>query len=280
MNKALSLLCLLTSSQLAACWTAQHEPSAGSQTHFLATCETSCAAPYACVCGVCTLHCAGDSQCSASAAKSRCLPPTAATSEPACTAEAVCDVACTQATECNGLGTGYTCTGERCRRIALVKGVGLDAGALPADAGTLPPADAGKLADARVLQPTDDAAVSRGDAGGSATCDQDSDCAFNAESNCCGECLAPAQPVTARPKVCVVDCVPRPGGCSCVNHHCARGSLIRGDSCDPAQDACGNGLGCCPTCLPHGPGDAGSCSGRGPQCSPLSSFNPKTCPLL
>lgn len=284
MNKTLSLLCLLASSQLLACWNAQHEPTAGSQTHFLATCDTSCSAPYACLCGVCTLACSGDSQCRAVAAKSLCLPPTAAAGAP-CTTDAVCDLECTRGSDCSGLGAGYDCVAERCRAIATMNGSGRDAAAAPPNGedGSTPQSlvdgAVSRIADGSAPQSLVDAA-GMADAGPAANCVRDSDCVFHAESSCCGECLAPLQPVTAHPPTCVLACAGPPGGCSCVNHRCARGGLVRGDSCDPAHDACGSGLGCCPTCLPHGPGDGGTCSGRGPQCSPLSSFDPKSCPLL
>jgi hypothetical protein len=55
-------------------------------------------------------------------------------------------------------------------------------------------------------------------------------------------------PIPPGPICAGVACVVPPGGCSCVNHMCTRGILTQGQSCVASQDACSNGLKCCPSC--------------------------------
>jgi hypothetical protein len=90
---------------------------------------------------------------------------------------------------------------------------------------------------------------SNGGTGGTrGACDKDSDCVFQPTDDCCGSCLAVGdKPMPAQ--ICpLIACTLPPGGCSCVNHVCARGTLTEGKVCDPAADACGNGLKCCLAC--------------------------------
>jgi hypothetical protein len=92
-----------------------------------------------------------------------------------------------------------------------------------------------------------------GGAGGGSirtSCDRDGDCVFQAADGCCGGCLASGAVASPPGQVCAGACTEPPGGCSCVNHVCTRGTLGSGAPCDPAQDACGNGLKCCAICGP------------------------------
>jgi hypothetical protein len=78
--------------------------------------------------------------------------------------------------------------------------------------------------------------------------------------------------------VCTLACTIRPGGCSCVNHQCTRGVIIKGAACDPQQDSCGNGLKCCRPCG-FAPVDGG------PQCPTVCTTatalsGTLACPLL
>jgi hypothetical protein len=81
-------------------------------------------------------------------------------------------------------------------------------------------------------------------------CDTDNDCVFKADDGCCGSCLAQADaPEVLAPLSCgAVDCAAPPGGCTCVNHSCARGTITSGMGCDTSHDLCGLGLKCCQVC--------------------------------
>lgn len=87
------------------------DPSQGSQTHFLSTCDDSCAAPYDCICGVCTLACEQDDTCMSEAAGAQCIAASAA-----CGAiSSVCDVECTRDDDCASLSSSHTCESGHCR---------------------------------------------------------------------------------------------------------------------------------------------------------------------
>jgi hypothetical protein len=100
---------------LAAC-SDKSQPQAGSQTHFLETCDESCPEPYACICGACTLACHNDKPCSAEVKNARCTVALSTDDAVECKSEElVCDVACQHNSDCNLLGAGYTCEASRCR---------------------------------------------------------------------------------------------------------------------------------------------------------------------
>ncbi len=109
-------------------------------------------------------------------------------------------------------------------------------------------------------------------------CNADADCIFQRSDGCCGSCLATTDQPIPPGAVCGGACVIPPGGCSCVNHQCMRGVLTTGAACNAKQDACGNGLKCCPPCaLPPIDG--------GPQCplvcTGVQSLNGQfICPLI
>jgi len=85
-------------------------PSAGSQTHFLTSCESSCPAPYDCTCGVCTQACTRDETCEALAGGAQCLAP-----EAECGEASTCDVECQRDADCASLSAMHTCSDGRCR---------------------------------------------------------------------------------------------------------------------------------------------------------------------
>jgi hypothetical protein len=92
-----------------------HDRSPGSQTHFLDSCEDSCAAPYACICGVCTVQCSKDAQCSGHASDAQCTSARP-DDDAQCGGDApVCDVTCSGDGDCVSLGDGFTCSAGRCR---------------------------------------------------------------------------------------------------------------------------------------------------------------------
>jgi hypothetical protein len=92
------------------------DPMQGSQTHFLAACEDSCAAPYACLCGVCTLECDADPVCSAESSSAQCL-----SGSDSCGTDEICDVECANDMECAALGSEHECEQGRCRAPMLVE---------------------------------------------------------------------------------------------------------------------------------------------------------------
>lgn len=110
-----------------ACGVATSLPSVGSESHFLAHCEATCADGLDCIGGICTRGCL------TAAADCTDLDPAATCTnqsvEPG--AVAVCDVPCSGSADCGRLGSEFTCAAAFCR----------DDMAAPPDAGpSLPPA--------------------------------------------------------------------------------------------------------------------------------------------
>jgi hypothetical protein len=91
-----------------------NDPPAGSQTHFLDSCDASCPSPYDCLCGVCTLACTSDGPCAAEQSDAACMSARGQRSECAVAAQ-ICDVECTAAGDCASLGEGFACSAGRCR---------------------------------------------------------------------------------------------------------------------------------------------------------------------
>lgn len=106
---------VITACLLSAC-AAQSDPAQGSQTHFLASCDSSCPAPYDCICGVCTLSCTANAMCSDSSADATCV---AASGAESCEAAGnICDVECSGDAECRAFGSAHVCESGRCREPA------------------------------------------------------------------------------------------------------------------------------------------------------------------
>jgi hypothetical protein len=96
-----------------------HDRSPGSQTHFLQTCDASCAAPYECLCGVCTVQCSKDAQCSSHASGAECTDARPG-GDRQCNADApVCDVTCNGDGDCASLGSAFGCSAGRCRALPM-----------------------------------------------------------------------------------------------------------------------------------------------------------------
>ncbi len=106
MMRWLAILLLVPAS---AC-TKTNSPSAGSQTHFLTSCEASCPEPYDCTCGVCTQVCTDDSSCEALVSGALCVAP-----EAECGEASTCDVECEREADCASLSAMHTCIEGRCR---------------------------------------------------------------------------------------------------------------------------------------------------------------------
>jgi hypothetical protein len=76
------------------------------------------------------------------------------------------------------------------------------------------------------------------------TCEGDSDCLFQVDTDCCGLCLAQRDTPPPR-RACGTTCPDSPPPCLCVEGRCRTGTLPRNAACDPARDLCGRGLKCC-----------------------------------
>lgn len=87
-------------------------PRAGSETHFLTRCSSTCAGGFDCVCGVCTVACANTAVCSALAQPAECAAPRAC-SEPY--PKLTCDVACDSDLDCGAVGPRHVCDEGFCR---------------------------------------------------------------------------------------------------------------------------------------------------------------------
>ncbi len=102
----------------------------GGETHFLAGCdEGACGAGLECICGVCTKPCTTDNTCKDQSPLATCEP--AGTPNGACVnpqASPVCDVECNANTDCNSLGSGFTCEQGSCRKLST--GACIDQGVL------------------------------------------------------------------------------------------------------------------------------------------------------
>lgn len=89
-----------------------------SESHFLSFCADGCGDGLRCVCGVCTRVCDESSDCREHDESAECVPPTPANPE-SCVfshVERVCDVACSDLTDCDALGPGYVCSAGVCRQ--------------------------------------------------------------------------------------------------------------------------------------------------------------------
>jgi hypothetical protein len=91
-------------------------PMIGSESHFLAYCETACDAGLECIGGICTRSCLTDSpSCADLGSGAQCTNQSVEPGQ-----VAVCDVSCTLNVDCAPLGTSHTCDAGYCRSRALL----------------------------------------------------------------------------------------------------------------------------------------------------------------
>jgi hypothetical protein len=95
------------------------KPTAGGESHFLASCSPECEEGLECICGVCTRVCDDDDDCS-DLPGATCVSPelleSARECEPTDPVEMpVCDVGCSSDEECKDLGSDATCESGYCR---------------------------------------------------------------------------------------------------------------------------------------------------------------------
>jgi hypothetical protein len=92
-------------------------PMIGSESHFLAYCQTACDAGLECIGGICTRSCLTDSSsCSDLGYGAQCTNQSVEPGQ-----VAVCDVSCTVNPDCEPFGTGYTCEAGYCRSNAILE---------------------------------------------------------------------------------------------------------------------------------------------------------------
>ena len=92
----------------------------GSETHFLTTCDKSCAEGMQCLCGVCTKPCEGPSDCADWAGVASCAPLGPRVVEQRCAASelsAICDAACLTDADCSKLAANRVCDYGYCREL-------------------------------------------------------------------------------------------------------------------------------------------------------------------
>jgi len=92
----------------------------GSETHFLTSCEGSCADGAQCICGVCTKACTRQTDCAAWPDVASCAPLAPRVAEQRCSAVelgAMCDVSCLTDTDCSKLAADRVCDFGFCRQL-------------------------------------------------------------------------------------------------------------------------------------------------------------------
>lgn len=144
--KRLRSSCLAALSFVTVACGSSHGPEAGSQTHFLRSCDSSCPAPYSCLCGVCSLSCQQSARCTDHAPSAVCVPPSTGAS---CSATPrMCDVECRADRECANLAGGFVCELGRCRDAVMSMNAPDDVGSADADTSSADAASDASVGDA------------------------------------------------------------------------------------------------------------------------------------
>ncbi len=120
---------------LGACDTGDEGTRSESETHFLSTCDGSCAGGLDCICGVCTRTCEGDDSCGSLSAEATCQAARVCDGGPS-----TCDVDCSEDEDCQSLGSGARCDQGQCRVTGDGSGVestdGVQSGGTDTEAST------------------------------------------------------------------------------------------------------------------------------------------------
>lgn len=114
---SLSLVMALAVGRLVAC-DPKTEPTLGSETHFLMSCDASCPKDSSCYCGVCTRACADASECSELDKNAVCAMTAPRIAEGRCLStvqSSVCEVNCLTDADCASLAGDFTCQAGVCR---------------------------------------------------------------------------------------------------------------------------------------------------------------------
>jgi len=110
----LLLLVLLAAS----CSSFSASPQAGSETHFLMSCEASCDAGLQCICGACSRRCVQPSDCAPLSEAASCTPLGPRVAEGRCDDTpigAMCDAACVTDQDCSSIAGNSRCESGYCR---------------------------------------------------------------------------------------------------------------------------------------------------------------------
>lgn len=117
---------LLATTLGVACWIAcdpKAEPSLGSETHFLVSCDASCPEGSNCICGVCTRACSASSECAPLDPNATCSALAPRVAEGRCvvtTQDSSCELTCLTDADCASLPSGFGCQAGVCRSGAQV----------------------------------------------------------------------------------------------------------------------------------------------------------------
>jgi len=121
LRRLLAVVCVAVT--IPCCKSNPQDPQTGSETNFLAHCESICEKGLTCLCGVCTKACTGDNECSPFGSSVQCssvvAQPDSGTAG-SCKQGATCDKACISASDCAELGVGYQCETGFCRKGDMI----------------------------------------------------------------------------------------------------------------------------------------------------------------
>lgn len=116
------LLPLMLGLLLAASCRSTASPQAGSETHFLMSCEATCDAGLQCICGVCSRACVQQGDCAQLSDASSCTPLNPRVAEGRCDDTqlgAMCDVDCLTDADCSAVASDSHCDGGYCRDAGM-----------------------------------------------------------------------------------------------------------------------------------------------------------------
>jgi hypothetical protein len=191
---------------LIACGGVLSKPQGGGESHFLERCVDDCGGGLECVADVCTRGClVGESSCTDLLPAAICTDQSI---EPG--AVAVCDVACSSAGDCAGLGADFECEIGFCRQPPILPSpeppldAGVEAGPDASDSGAV---TTGSPCTVSTSNTCADGYLCMDDAG--------DDCDPDSVEGCAGSCVTP---LTVSPCVVYGLPVPCPDGLSCVVH--------------------------------------------------------------
>jgi hypothetical protein len=108
---------LLLASIALGCDSSPEASDLGSETHFLTSCNATCADGFSCLCGVCTVTCREAADCTSESGAARCIASAPRVADGTCSQgePSFCDVSCTKADDCRSLGASHRCLLGFCR---------------------------------------------------------------------------------------------------------------------------------------------------------------------
>lgn len=123
-------------SWLAGCHQVPPKERTGGETHFLAACDTSaeCGAALSCECGLCTLACSAQADCSGLQG-AECLPVAGGSTCDGTPPRGVCDVRCASDANCQSVSASTLCAGGLCRTDPDASASGGEGGSTPGAGG-------------------------------------------------------------------------------------------------------------------------------------------------